>query len=236
MSNPVTAPASPTYSKSRNAFESVSFPRADESSCTESELSSSIAAHIRRFDNPRRHTAGTPPVSAGPGTGSYSAGGMASLRAGANGANRRPSLRRGKTEEPVSTHTKEVSRSRKVFGSTGRGPRLERQLASCYTRTAGVETVVCREPSARIAPLRRRLSCAEAAQLRRTRVDPLRLRRATDRQRRRLKAGPRPIIGRSGASAAAAARRRRCTSSNHVGRDGRDWEPKPQHRLPIGRC
>uniref|UniRef100_V5GKN1 1-phosphatidylinositol-3-phosphate 5-kinase n=1 Tax=Kalmanozyma brasiliensis (strain GHG001) TaxID=1365824 RepID=V5GKN1_KALBG len=204
MSNPVTAPASPTYSKSRSAFEPASFPRADESSCTENELASSIAAHIRRFENPRRHTTGTA-ASAGPGAGSRSAAGAASLRVGANGPNRRPSLRRGKTEEPLSAHARELSKGRK--GSAAQDDDVD-SIVNSPPPTPGLPGQNSRLPRAKrtdssnsTATIVRRSGSATPGKG--ASLPPPSSYRPPKGEG--LKAGPRPIIGRSQASAAAAA-------------------------------
>ena len=205
LSNPVTAPASPTYSKTRGAFESSGFPRADESSCTESELAGSVTGLIRRFDSPRRSTTGALAAGQGTGTAQPNATGTAPSRTGVNGSTRRPSLRRGKTEEVVSLHAREVSRSRKtsatyddapdsntaspttpvnVSGRSSRLPRAKRTDSSTSVTTAGRRSgSATPNKSAQLPP---------PSSYRPPRGEG-------------LKAGPRPIIGRSGASAAAAA-------------------------------
>ncbi|GAC99304.1 hypothetical protein PHSY_006905 [Pseudozyma hubeiensis SY62] len=205
MSNPVTAPASPTYSKSRSAFESVEFPRADESSCTENELARSIPGLIRRFDNPRRYTAGTPPVGAAAGNGASGGTDLALLRAEDHGSVRRPSLRRGKTEEVVSVRSKDSSKARissstyeqgadsnanspvttpGVGGRSSRLPRVKRNDSSTSTATIGRRSGSATPNNGAPPP-----------------PPPSSYRPPKGEG---LKAGPRPIIGRSGASAAAA--------------------------------
>lgn len=207
LSNPVTAPTSPTYNKSRSAFESAGFLRADESSCTESELAGSMSGMARRLDNPRRYTTGAPPAGAGAGAGAAtsSAADLVCVRSGGNGSIRRPNLRRGKTEEVVTTHAKELSRSRKssatfeqgadsnanspvttpgVGGRSSRLPRAKRNDSSTSTATVG-------RRSGSATPNRGALPPPPSSY--------------RPPKGEGLKAGPRPIIGRSSASAAAAA-------------------------------
>ncbi len=93
LSNPVTAPVSPTYSfssKSRAPFDSVGFPRADESSCTESELVGSVSGLIRRFDSPRRSVTGPAVSASGASAPQSGTTDGAFSRGGVNGSIRRP--------------------------------------------------------------------------------------------------------------------------------------------------
>ncbi|EPQ28998.1 uncharacterized protein PFL1_03288 [Pseudozyma flocculosa PF-1] len=93
------APASPTFLASPHSRTGLSrssnFSRADESSCTENELARSVTNLVRRFDGPRRPAA------------------MHTSSAGAHvsrlgGEVRRPSMRRGKTEEALSSQSRTV--------------------------------------------------------------------------------------------------------------------------------
>ncbi|KAJ9476592.1 1-phosphatidylinositol 3-phosphate 5-kinase [Pseudozyma hubeiensis] len=204
MSNPVTAPASPTYSKSRSAFESVEFPRADESSCTENELARSIPGLIRRFDNPRRYTAGAPSVGAAAGNGASGGSDLALLRTGDNGSVRRPSLRRGKTEEVVSVHSKDSSKGRMSSATYEQG--ADSNANSPVTtpgvggRSSRLPRVKRNDSSASTATIGRRSGSATPN----TGAPPPPPSSYRPPKGEGLKAGPRPIIGRSSASAAAA--------------------------------
>ncbi|GAC73824.1 hypothetical protein PANT_9d00288 [Moesziomyces antarcticus T-34] len=122
LSNPpATAPASPTYafSPSRGAYDPVGFPRAEESSCTESELVGSVSGLVRRFDSPRRSVTGLPGAQAaaaagGSGAASPRSDGASSIRAGAAGGSRVPVARRSEhgpgTRSRVSTIAKHFDR------------------------------------------------------------------------------------------------------------------------------
>ncbi|CBQ67997.1 probable FAB1-phosphatidylinositol 3-phosphate 5-kinase [Sporisorium reilianum SRZ2] len=203
LSNPVTAPSSPTYVKARSAFETVSFPRADESSCTEGELVGSMTGLIRRFDNPRRYTTGTGAAS-GAVPASSSAADITSLRADGNGSIRRPSLRRGKTEEVLSPHAKELHKSRKASAAyEGEGPDSGVNSPSATPGASGRSSRLPRakrtDSSTSTATIGRRSGSAtpnKGASL----PPPSSYRPPKGEG---LKAGPRPIIGRSAASAAA---------------------------------
>ncbi|SNX81918.1 probable FAB1 - phosphatidylinositol 3-phosphate 5-kinase [Melanopsichium pennsylvanicum] len=204
LSNPVTAPASPTYSKSRGAFDTVGFPRADESSCTESELVNSVTGLIRRFDSPRRGTTAAPASSYGLGPGTPGGIDTAASRAGVNGSIRRPSLRRGKTEEVVSTHAKELSRSRKA--SAVQDDELDSQVnsptaATPTGRTSRLPRAKRTDSGASVATVGRRSGSATPIKG----VAPPPPSSYRPPKGDGLKAGPRLIIGRSSASAAAAA-------------------------------
>ncbi|SPO21186.1 probable FAB1 - phosphatidylinositol 3-phosphate 5-kinase [Ustilago trichophora] len=204
LSNPATAPASPTYSKSRGLYDTVGFPRADESSCTESELVGSVTGLIRRFDSPRRNTTGTP--ASGTGTGATTPGVIdpGSLRAGVSGSVRRPSLRRGKTEDLVSTHAKELSRSRKASAThdDGADSNVNSPTASnTGGRTSRLPRAKRTDSSTSVATVGRR--SGSATPIKGAPLPPPSSYRPPKGEG--LKAGPRPIIGRSGASAAAAA-------------------------------
>ncbi|KAJ1030109.1 hypothetical protein NDA16_001022 [Ustilago loliicola] len=205
LSNPVTAPASPTYGKSRGTFDPVGFPRADESSCTESELVGSLTGLIRRFDSPRRNTTGMPGSSSGAGLAQVGPTEAAASRAGVNDSIRRPSLRRGKTEEVVSTHAKELSRNRKASASHDDGPDSNINSPTTAANAGGRSSRLPRakrsDSGASVATVGRRSGFAtpvKSAQL----PPPSSYRPLKGEG---LKAGPRPIIGRSVASAAAAA-------------------------------
>ena len=205
LSNSVTAPASPTYGKSRGLFDPAGYPRADESSCTESELVGSVTGLIRRFDSPRRNTTGLPASSSGAGVSQAGSTDAAALRAGVNGSIRRPSLRRGKTEEVVSTHAKELLRSCKASASHDNGPDSNVNSPTTATNANGRGSRLPRAKrsdsstsSATLGSRSRSATPVKGAQL----PPPSSYRPPKGEG---LKAGPRAIIGRSGASAAAAA-------------------------------
>lgn len=204
LSNPVTSPSSPTYSfsnKSRSPYDPVSFPRAEESSCTESELVGAVSDLIRRFDSPRRNTTGAPATGSGQSAGVDAA----ALRAGLNGSLRRPSLRRGKTEEPVSAHAKELAKSRKSSASHDDGvdSRANSPVASSNLsgRNSRLPRAKRTDSGASTTTLGRRSGSATP-----NKGNPLPPPSSYRPPKGEgLKAGPRPIIGRSSASAAAAA-------------------------------
>lgn len=204
LSNPVTAPALPTYGKSRGSLDPVGFPRADESSCTGSELVGSVTGLIRRFDSPRRNTTGMPASSSGAGLAQVGPTDATASRAGVNGSIRRPSLRRGKTEEVVSTHAKELSRSRKASTSHDDGLDSNVNSPTAANSASGRSSRLPRakrsDSGASVATVGRR--SGSATPVKGAPLPPPSSYRPPKGEG--LKAGPRPIIGRSGASAAAA--------------------------------
>ncbi|KAN0060472.1 Mitochondrial distribution and morphology protein 12 [Thecaphora frezii] len=207
---PMTAPTSPTFamSQSRGAFYS-NLSRADESSCTESELARSVSSLVRRFDSPRRpvpthaNSSGAPPSRLG-------------------GDVRRPGMRRGKTEETLSGTARSAKVATGAAAATGpnrveasgtwtplsaeqggsraasplrrpgqnpssqsRVPRVKRGDSSNSTTSAG-------RKSGTVTPTGSATSAAAAA-------PPNGFRQPKGEG---LKAGPRPIIGRTAASMA----------------------------------
>ncbi|GAK62070.1 uncharacterized protein PAN0_001d0267 [Moesziomyces antarcticus] len=205
LSNPpATAPASPTYafSPSRGAYDPVGFPRAEESSCTESELVGSVSGLVRRFDSPRRSVTGLPGAQA---TAAPGGSGTASPRVGPNGSIRRPSLRRGKTEEPMSTHAKDVARNRKPSGAqngeSDSNVNSPTPTSAASGRTSRLPRAKRTESSTSVSTIGRRSGSATPNKT--AQAPPPSSYRPPKSEG--LKAGPRAIIGRSGASAAAAA-------------------------------
>ncbi|PWZ01426.1 hypothetical protein BCV70DRAFT_198857 [Testicularia cyperi] len=204
MSNPVTAPSSPTFSfsKTRSIFESPSFPRADESSCTESELVGSVSGMLRRYDSPKRQAATLPPtalndptVSAGPG----------SRQQAGPGSLRRPSLRRGKTEEVVSVQGKSSSTRRKGglldHDDSESAPVSPMSLTGTMSRNSRLPRAKRNDSGGSVATLGRRSGTATPTSREPPPPPPSSYRPPKGEG---LKAGPRPILGRTGGLSASA--------------------------------
>ena len=193
----VTAPSSPTYTlnRNRNRFISPPFSRADESSCTESEIVGTVSSLVKRFDSPRR------PIPVHASTNDSPFGRQASEL-------RRPSLRRGKTEEAISNPSR-ASRSgahgkADIASPSAAEPRAE-SLSNGNSRASSPTRRGSQTPGqSRVPRIKRGDSTSSITSSRKGgTIGPSTPSAPPSSYKppkgEGLKAGPRPVIGRSGA-------------------------------------